>query len=323
MNVIAESHGVELHAPDDAYFSYFNSPYTGHTLGSAVDVYPNHSNWKNPVESPITGRIVNIKRIRMGLVKEFPTANHDFGIALQPEGSSDDIVRILHVQPEVKIGDKVDLGEHIGITLRSRYFNYWTGPHYHIEIMKESSFKRSSQSYMLKIPFEYAPKKCNSATFITEFEIESVSKDHIIGYPRGFNHTSIGKFQGLSVIDNNDNIIGILDAGLSHYRHGGVIGFNDAERGTTISLERFPVGVLSRQMQGASHFDVGPAISPVLDGHELRGLSCFIYPKKYSKRGISQLILVPEHYDQFGEILEEGDVAELAIRERNNRIKTD
>ncbi|TFG31359.1 hypothetical protein EU527_12660 [Candidatus Thorarchaeota archaeon] len=320
--VIAESHGIKIHTPKDAYFSFFNSPYTGHTLGSAVDIYPNQLDWGYPVESPTTGRVIDIKKIRMGREKEFSTAEYDFGIALQPEGFDNDIIRILHVQPTIRVGDSIHQGDPIGTTLRSRYFNYWTGPHYHVEIMKGSSFKRSSQSYMLKMPFEYSPKKCNSTDSITEFEIKSVSKDNIIGYPLGFNQTIIGDFQGLSAIGQSGDIIGLLDGGLSHYKHGGVIGLIDAEVETAVSLEKTPIGILSKKMQGAWHFNTGPAVSPTLDGHELRGLSCFIYPKFFTSNQISQLILIPKHYGQFRGIFQEGDIAELNILRCNNRIKS-
>lgn len=313
MNIIAESHGIKLRAPDDAYFSYFNSPYTGHSLGCAIDIYPKHDNWRCDIVSPVTGQVVRIRKLRMGNSKEFPTEDYDFGLALRPEESDCDIIRILHIEPAVKIGDKISTGDRIGTTIRSRYFNYWTGPHYHVEIMNQNSFNRSSQSYALEFPLKYTNTAIESSFTTSDFKIQSVTEDCLTGYPKSFNHTSIGKFHGLSATDENGIVVGILDGGLSHYKHGGVIGSDNIQLETTINLEGISIGKLSTQMRGVSHFNQGPLLNSSIDKFELRGLSCFIYPKNYLDRGIPQLILVPKKYDQFRNLFAEGEVAELQI----------
>ena len=82
---IGDAKGIKLHAPKDAYFSYFNSPYFSHSHTSAIDVYPHHQDWNGPVLSPISGKIVRVQKTAMGRKKEFPTEDYDFGIAIQPE----------------------------------------------------------------------------------------------------------------------------------------------------------------------------------------------------------------------------------------------
>lgn len=322
MVVIGSAHGVELRSPDDAYFSYFNSPYIGHSLGSAIDIYPRHDGWSCQIESPIDGCISKIKKMGMGLEKQFPTSDHDFGVAIKPEGSGSDIVRILHVEPKVTIGEKISVGDHIGTALRSRYFNYWTGPHYHVEVMDENSFNRSSQSYPLEIPFEYVPTKRDSICEETNFEVRSVSKDSIIGYPTDLNHLSIGRFHGISAFNENGSRIGILDGGISHYKHGGVIGSQEIVAGATIELEGIKIGSIAESMQGASYFHRNSLLTPLLNGDELLGISCFIYPKRYTKRGIPQIVLVPKRYAQFDGQYKEGDILTLVLRGDSNSIKT-
>ncbi len=322
MNVIGKSHGIELHSPDDAYFSYFNSPYIGHSLGSAIDIYPQHDGWDYQVEAPINGRVVKIKKVRMGLEKEFPTRDYDFGLAIQPDSSDSKIVRILHVEPTIRVGEYIQIGDYIGTTIRSRYFNYWTGPHYHVEIMKEESFNRSSQSYPLRLPLEYIQKKSQSFPNETEFEVKSVSDDNIIGYAKEFNYVKIGKYYGISAIHENGCISGILDGGISHYKHGGVIGSDKIKPGTTIRLGNIPIGFVSKAMHGASFLQRNSQMIPYIDGHELLGLSCFIYPRFYTKKDVPQLVLVPKKYGQFRRHYNENDVLSLELHVNNNRIKT-
>jgi len=322
MNVIGKAHGIELHSPDDAYFSYFNSPYTGHTLGSAIDIYPHHNGWGHSVQAPIDGRVTRIKKMTMGLEKSFPTADYDFGLAIKPESSDSDIVRILHIEPEVSVGDMIVVGDNIGTTIRSRYFNYWTGPHYHVEIMSENSFNRSSQSYHLEIPFEYIPTRSHSTTKEIEFEVKSVSRDHIVGYPKNLDYVSVGQYKGISANHENGKTIGILDGGIPHYKHGGVIGSFRIDVSSKINLEDVQVGSVVQSMHGASYFRRHSPLIPYIDNHELRGLSCFVYTKRYTKRGIPQLVLVPKYYSQFDGAYEEGDVLALELHIDNNRIKT-
>ena len=79
MYVIGEAKGIKIHSPEDAYFSYFNSPYTGHAHAAAIDIYPYHQEWGGPVASPVSGKIVRLQKFRMGRKKEFPTEDFDYG----------------------------------------------------------------------------------------------------------------------------------------------------------------------------------------------------------------------------------------------------
>ena len=323
MQVIGEAIGIKLHSPKDAYFSYFNSPYSGHSHAAAIDIYPSHQEWGGSVVSPVTGKLVRIQKTAMGRKKIFPTEDHDFGIAIEPEDCEGAIVRILHCKPTLIEGDTVNRGDKIGITIRSRYFNYWTGPHYHVEIMHLDSFPRSTRSYPLALPFEFQDTASKEIYTETEFRIESVTDENIVGYPKDFSHTSIGQFSGLSAINDESNIIGIIDGGFSHYKHGGVIGQTSGLEGSTIKLQSIPVGVTKRSLKGASFFQRDPSISSYLNDSELRGLSCFIFTKKYIKNGIPPLVLVPKTYKEFTGVISEGDICTLKVDSASNTIKAE
>ncbi len=323
MRVVGSAMGIDLHAPDDAYFSYFNSPYIGHDIGSAIDIYPHHQEWNGDVLTPVTGKIVRIKKMKMGLPKKFPTNDFDYGIGILPDESQSDTVRIMHCEPDVSEGESVNVGDCLGRAIRSRYFNYWTGPHYHVEIMPLGSFSRSSKSYPLELGYKYESRAIQFFNEKLEFLVKSVSNDHVIGYAENLGHTSIGDLIGLSATDENKQITGILDGGLSHYKIGGVIGSDDYRLGSHVHLRDSSVGTVSYTKSGASLFRRGPLITAFLDQIELRGISCFIYTKHYTRKNTPQLILIPKIYGQFRGFFHEGDLCELRIINNSNMVKAD
>jgi len=321
MYAIGEAKGIKLYSPKDAYFSFFNSPYFGHSHATAIDIYPHHQIWGGSIVSPIRGKIVRVKKTKMGKKKVFPSEDYDFGIAILPEENEEVIVRILHCKPTLQEGDIVDQGDMIGKGIRSRYFNYWTGIHYHVEVMHLDSFTRSTHSYPLSLPFHFETIATKEMVSESQFVVESVNENNVIGYPKDFSHTAIGQFSGLSATEDNSRTVGILDGGLSHYKHGGVIGQSTGIEGSTISLQNHPVGVVTRFLKGASFFLREPSITCYLNDTEIRGLSCFIYPKMYIKQGVSPLVLVPKYYREFVGVISEGDICKLKICSASNTIK--
>lgn len=322
MRVVGTSSGIEILAPDDAYFSYFNSPYIGHTRGTAVDIYPSDQEWGGPVLSPVTGKVARIRKIRMGATKAFPTANHDFGIAIQPDGMDTEIIRIMHCEPAIQVGDRVDIEDALGTLLRSRFFNYWTGPHYHVEIMSLDSFHRSSQSQVLKMNLNTTPEKSGTPLSSVEVLLTDVNEDRAVGYPQKSIHAKIGNLYGLSIHGRNKSQIGIADAGISHYQHGGIIGKNGLRAGDDVFLGQIALGKIDETQNGVSSFKIEHKLTATLDGIGLRGLSCFLYPPNYVKHDRPPLVLIPEKYEGFIDILEQDSVSLLAVESDSNMDKT-
>jgi len=322
MRVVGSAAGVKLHAQDDSYFSYFNSPYIGHDLSSAIDIYPRHQEWGGPIVSPVSGIIFRIKKMRMGQPKQFPTDEFDYGIGILPEESDTDIVRILHCEPSGSEGDSVSLGDNIGRSIRSRYFNYWTGPHYHVEVQPKESFRRSSKSYPLKLDYMFESKPQKSKSTNVEFLVDSVTEDHIVGYTRNLDYSTIGNLSGISA-KVEDEVVGILDGGLPHYKIGGVIGSPDLKEGYQVNLLDLPVGTVQNVKSSVSVFSRGPFFTPFLEDIELRGISCFLYPKQYTRKNIPQMILIPLKYGQFKGLFNEGDLCEFRVSSNINMVKAD
>jgi hypothetical protein len=133
----------------------------------------------------------------------------------------------------------------------------------------------------------------------------------------------MGKLAGLSVANDESEVVGILDGGISHYKIGGVIGTSELEQGTRVSMLDTPIGTVRNTNSGVSVFRRGPSITSFLDNTLLRGLSCFIYTKHYVKKNVPQLILIPKTYGQFKMLFNEGDLCELRIESSNNTVKED
>ena len=321
MRIVGVAQGVAIQAPDDAYFSYFNSPYIGHSLGTAIDIYPRHQEWEGPVLSPVSGKVAKIRKMQMGKEKRFPAEDFDYGIAILPEHESRDAVRVMHCRPTVQEGEKLDLGDQIGCAIRSRYFNYWTGPHYHVEIVPLDSFSRSTKSYPLDIPVSNEQHHRGSKDLGVEFLITQVSDDCAIGFSRESSFTSVGDLVGLSAYSGSGSALGIIDGGLSHYQHGGVLGSKKTKEGELVNIGGLPVGCIASKRKGLSYFKRGPAIVATFDGIELRGLSCFVYPHHYTKKGVPQLILIPREYRGFRNLIENNSLGILEIRSLSNTNK--
>ena len=323
MRIVGTAKGITLYAPDDAYFSYFNSPYIGHDIGSAVDIYPRQIGWGETVVAPVSGKIVRIRIMKMGQPKQFPTSDVDYGIGIQPETSEANLVRVMHCEPAVKNGESISAGDELGTAIRSRFFNYWTGPHLHVEVVPQDAFLRSSRSVPLELQYHYETKAASVLHDALEFEVTSVTEDNIIGYANGLGHARIGDLIGLPAMDEGTKIEGILDGGFSHYKIGGVIGASRLEIGSSIRLMQHSLGMVAYTKPGASLFRRGPSVKTFLDGHEIHGLSCFIYTQHFTKKGRPQLILIPKQYGEFKGALNEGDVCELRIAGGNNTVKAE
>jgi len=88
-------------APDDAAASFFKSPFRAHETGSAVDIA--YGDFGSPASSPVDGVIMDIREF------ETPTPFRDrnFKEYLTAVRCGRLIVRILHVKPDLGIGDHV------------------------------------------------------------------------------------------------------------------------------------------------------------------------------------------------------------------------
>ncbi|NOR38495.1 MAG: hypothetical protein GQ580_02790 [Candidatus Thorarchaeota archaeon] len=320
MRRVGSAAGIDLFAPADAYFSYFNSPYIGHKQGASIDIYPSHGEWGGPAYSPIAGRIIRVKKMRMGEKKLFPSDEVDFGIAIAPEGSTD-IVRILHCVPEVDEGATVEAGQRLGSLLRSRYFNYWTGPHYHIEIMNIRDFNRSTKSYPLTV--DLTPVQQTQQESVSELEclISRVTDDVMIATTDDSPKAVSRNIVGHAAYCGSDRRHGILDAGVPHYSHGGILGFGKSVEESTVTAWSTDIGYAAGSLDSRLSFKRGGPVQLIFEDEIIRGVSCFAFTKKQTVKGAPPIIMIPQQYGGFSEKFAEGDVGVLSFKRLNDIVK--
>jgi len=310
MREICSVANISLSAPDSAYFSFSNSPYIGHRNASAVDIYPIEGEWGCSIPSPVEGEVVAIRKARMGRKREFVTADFDYAIGIRPSCNPDYVVRVLHCKPEVKIGDTMNLLGHLGEAIRSRYFNFWTGPHYHTEVMHGTDFARSSQSIPLNIPPTHiSSSKPDSGN--PHVNIIEVTEDRILA-TGGFGHARLNnRLFGHLVHTDQQPSFGLLDGGIPHYELAGCLGSEDVNQPDLYKWSRFVVGRIASNLEEPSRFVTNDKLDFKLGKYRIRGLSFYIFSEYNLIKGEVPLILIPNEYGGFVDKFQAGDIAEL------------
>ncbi len=313
MRFVGVASGIELFAPSDSYFSYFNSPYIGHRRSSSVDIYPSHSEWGGPAFSPIDGKIVRLKEISMGDRKVFPSEDRDYAIAMKPEEESSYIVRILHCRPSVSVGQSVTKGDEIGGVLRSRFFCFWTGPHYHVEVMPEAGFHRSSKSSTIAVDFPKVTTIDRGNPEELECRVIESSRDILIGISKGASYVKLGDLQGHMARIGDGSDVGLLDAGIPHYENGGVVAGYSAREGSKVVAWSRNIGAVTSSGGKFVQFKVSERFQPKVDGEPARGISNHLYSDAQTVRGLTPVYLIPKKIGQFEGRYDEGDAFALSL----------
>lgn len=197
-------------------FTCFNSPYAAHDDGRAIDLYPG----QDRAPSPVAGEVVAIERVRAPPKPYAP--DHDVLIVVdtgEPPGPVTDtpdgpaLARLLHVEPSVAVGDRVDLGDDLGRLLRAGFFAPWVANHIHLGFRSPGTdHRRASGSH--RISLGVAPEGIAwdgrgrvVRTGPTYVELEP---------PDGLDRLAPSDWVGLAT-----GAGAVLDGGLPHYANGG------------------------------------------------------------------------------------------------------
>jgi hypothetical protein len=132
--------GIEIYVPEKSFVSMFSSPYTSHVHGSAIDI-SNAVEFGMEVFSPVRGVVEKVLEVE---APPGPFREKDYIISVAPYGNSNRRVKIMHVYPEVKARENIDIDDVIGKYIRTNFFEYHTLPHMHIEVCKDSTLRPSS-----------------------------------------------------------------------------------------------------------------------------------------------------------------------------------
>ncbi len=173
MKKIASHDEIDIFAPDDSKFSFLKSPYAAHKSFSAVDIY--YGNFGSDALSPVNGEIIDTQCFNT------PTPFKDrdskeYVIAIRQRGY---VIKILHVKPEISIGEKISKGERIGTFIKNGYFIFWNDPAMHVEVRKQGNYLRAANNLRLTPSIKWSRLPL-SMTLELECGVKEVNKRYTL-----------------------------------------------------------------------------------------------------------------------------------------------
>lgn len=257
--------------------SLFNSPYYAHNHGIAADIYLGPGKFGAEAPCPSPGKVTSIRKVRAPIRKNFDAEETDYLIILESEENPNYLIKILHVNPKVKIGENLDVGDCMGTLIRSGFFNYWTDPHIHVEVRDPGDAVRAKGGYpihllSLKKGGYSEPDnsfKCKVVNVLTDYAMVEPSRQVII---------NMGMFYGF--VTRLNNMLGLLDCGLPHYGFGGILlEKNDFDLGQKVFIGDLHIGNVIEKQRNMAAIKL-ESLSINCEETVLRGLSLYLNLKK-------------------------------------------
>lgn len=189
-------------------FSLYNSPYTAHDRGCALDLYPDGD---GTAPSPVAGTVRDTRTVD---APPKPYAGpHDHLILIETD---EHVARVLHVDPAVEAGDDVAVGDSLGRLVRSGFFAPWVANHIHLGFREaDANPYRASGSLPLTVDVDVRPCSWDGRGTV----VETAETYAVLDAPA---HPAPGEY--FVGIDGGN---GVLDGGLPHYDGGGALGGAD------------------------------------------------------------------------------------------------
>ena len=270
---IAEVKDVVICAPEDASTSFYNSPYYSHKGGAAIDIYVPHGDC-DFAPSPVEGRVKKIYKFKAPTPGFFLTQDQEDLIILESKGRPPLYIRLLHIVPNVKVGDQVSIGDKLGVLIRSGFFNFWTDLHIHVDVRDNGNLVRAKGSLPLH-PLSSRNKALEPRGDIFEgLEVFTVRDNYTLLKAR--NMSRLGRFWGVGCTVGET--WGLLDGGIPHYSCGGVYLPNSTfvHVGEKVRLGGTIIGTVERLDETMAFFRGEPLLIHIND-HRLRGLSLYLF----------------------------------------------
>lgn len=193
---------ITLRLPKNIPYSFFNSPYPAHRERGAVDVYfPSEALF--PCDH---GKVVEIKYFRSPKIRKDSSSIEPLILI----DLGDIFLKVLHVEPRVKVGEKLFLGDPLGNIIVSGYLYYWSDPHAHFELRPKNDPYRARGTIPINPTFLQVVK--GSLSF--EFKVVKVREHYVLAKP-------IGGEPSLGAIGNTSFCV---DGGIPHYGYYGIVG---------------------------------------------------------------------------------------------------
>jgi len=217
---IASADGVTIHCPREGRYAFYNSPYPAHRLDTGVDIY-NENQFGEIAACPIEGEVTLIRKVRAPRGRNFKDHGYDVVTLLKSLEEPGKMVKILHLEPTVRVGEKIEAGQELGILIRSGYFGFSTAPHIHLEVRNEGDPLRARGGIRLSRMTEVG---------------ERVRLDELVGVViRSYPQYTVLEISGVNRYGlpcDVEGTPGVLDGGIPYYGwHGAHTGSRPPEEG--------------------------------------------------------------------------------------------
>ncbi len=286
--IVATAHGVEINATEDmSGFSLFNSPYHAHRNLEAIDLIPN-KNFGDEALSPVNGTVEKILKFKVKSVSlfframdiestKFDADEYEYLILIRSKENRKKIVKILHVKPKVKEGEKIYVNDPLGILVRTRHYSFWAAPHVHLEIRNENDAVRARGACKLNI---------NMLGLRIEDRIDCYQLESIKKFRKNGNKLEVTA----GIVEATDSYIEIeslyngryaqafvgkkpciLDGGIPHMGYGGVISVYNIKSGEDVYFNGIKIGKIIKSYGKIGIFN--PTIKIKANNIDMRGIS--------------------------------------------------
>ncbi len=282
--IVATAHGVEINATEDlSGFSLFNSPYHSHKNLEAIDLIPN-KNFGEEALSPVNGVVEKILKFKVKSVSlffkvmdvestKFEAEEYEHVILIRSRENKKKIVKILHVKPTVKEGDRIYVNDPLGTLVRTKHYSFWAAPHLHVEVRNENDAIRARGACRLNINIlglriengithnSIMKKRVRNSLKIVSKILEAT--DSYIEVESLYN----GRFAQALVGGKPC----ILDCGIPHMGYGGVISIYNIKPNEDVYFNGIKIGKIVKSYGKIGIFD--PTIKIKVNNIPMRGIS--------------------------------------------------
>jgi len=214
-------------------YTAYNSPYAAHDRGCAVDLYP----MDGRAPSPVAGEVIATETVRAPPKPYAPEQDHLIVVDCGPV-----VARIMHVDPSVEVGDRIQRGQDLGDLVRAGFFARWVPNHLHV------GFRRHDQNHLRaggSLPLDLGVDPTPIAWDGTGTVVDAGETYAVLDAPRVPNDG----FCGLAASVDDETVV--LDGGFQHYDDGGVHPTSDGSAGHSVDATG-PVELLGETVGDAT-----------------------------------------------------------------------
>lgn len=276
---IVRTEDLHVSIPETSHLSIGASPYYAHQHGLAIDIYHDLSLENYEVLSPVSGKILKVKPLIAPKPKFTGGIDKDYLLLISNPSNPNSVWKLMHVKPFISVGDRINIGDILGETIRNGYFAYWSSPHVHLEVRPSQDAIRARGGKDFSLSFDTNENLKNAGIRVNyrkvPVEIIKIYPEFILGrFPESFYH-KISPIQGVKAKINQLDCL--LDGGVPHYKIGTVIsGQNQSFNiSSSVFLGKSKIGTLyeTKEQLGFLKFD---SVKFLLNNKEIRGISFFL-----------------------------------------------